>query len=65
MTRRLTADDPIEDWNASALELGGDLTGRELRAQTMLADRLMDEIIKEDLALAIWNGLPPGEWPDP
>lgn len=54
--RPLTADDPIEDWNAAALELGGDLTGRELRAQTMLADRIMDEIFKD--------GLPPGEWTD-
>ncbi len=61
--RPLTDDDPIEAWNAQAEEIGEPgLTGEILRKQTLLADRILDEIISEDLALATWNGLPPGTW---
>lgn len=49
------------EWEAAAAVLrqkGEDITGDKLRHQTLLADRLIDEIFREDEALDTWNGVP-------
>lgn len=58
--RLLTEDDPIEAWDAVAAPQG--MTGIELRDKIRRADEIMDGLIREDIALAVWNGLPKGTW---
>lgn len=59
--RLLTENDPIEEWDAVGAPQG--LTGIELRDWVRRADEIMDRLISEDIALAVWNGMPKGTWP--
>lgn len=43
----LHKDSPLEEWEARAKELG--LDGATLREQTLLADALIEEILKEEV----------------